>query len=181
MTLSNIYYYFKNIYFQIILDGVSYARKSGVKVGNECRILTNKFGSEPWLISIGNKVTITNGVTFLTHDGAAWLINDEKGRRYSFRKILIGSNVFVGVNTIIMPGVIIEDNVIVAAGSVVTKSISSGKIVGGNPAKIIGDFDEYRKKSLANFVSDSEMNYNIPYVDRVNNILDNSFKEYYQS
>jgi acetyltransferase-like isoleucine patch superfamily enzyme len=58
-----------------------------------------------------------------TMDLLGWLMNDGLGRRYLYRKIEIGNNVFVGVNAILMPGVKVEDNVTIAAGSVVTKSI----------------------------------------------------------
>jgi acetyltransferase-like isoleucine patch superfamily enzyme len=77
------------------------------------------------LISIGNNVTITSGVVLLTHDGFLWLMNDEKVRRYMYRRVSIGNNVIIGVNCIIMLGVKIEDNIIIAAGSIVTKSVPS--------------------------------------------------------
>jgi serine acetyltransferase len=56
--------------------------------------------------------------------------------------------VYIGNSAIILPGVTIEDNVIVGALAVVTKSIPSGVIVGGNPAKIIGKIEDYEKKIL---------------------------------
>lgn len=157
---------------------IKYARFLGVKVGSDCRIYTSKFGTEPWLIEIGTKVTVTSGVIFLTHDGSTWLINDKKGRRYLYRKIIIGNNVFIGVNSIILPGVKIDDNVIVAAGSIVTKSIPKGSIVAGNPAKIIGSYDLYKNQVLENYISDSELNFNLNYKNRINLVLDNSFKSY---
>jgi len=123
-----------------------YAKKIGVTIGRNCRIYTTKFGSEPWLIEIGNNVTITSNVVLLTHDGATWLIRDNLGRRYSYGKIIIKDNVFVGINSIIMPGVTIENNVIIAAGSVVTKSIHYGTVVAGNPAKVIGKYSDYYDK-----------------------------------
>ena len=135
--------------YSILFGRERYARKIGVTIGDDCRIYTRNFGSEPWLIEIGDRVTITAGVTLLTHDGATWLIRDKKGRRYSYGKVKIGSNVFVGINSIIMPGVIIGNKVIVAAGSVVTKSIPSGVIVAGNPAKIIGEFEQYESKVIS--------------------------------
>ena len=63
-----------------------------------------------------------------------------------FGKVEIKNNVYVGNNALIMPGVVIGNNVIVAAGSVVTKSIPDNSIVGGNPAKIIGVFEDFERK-----------------------------------
>jgi len=165
-------------YFILIKSGVEYARYKGVKVGHSCRIYTRNFGTEPFLIEIANKVTLTSGVKLLTHDGSTWLMNDKKGRRYLFRKISIGNNVFIGVNSIVMPGVKIEDNVIVAAGSVVTKSVPSGKIIGGNPARVIGDYDQYKMNVLKNYISDQDRNKNLDYKDDILSVLDNKFKDF---
>ena len=51
--------------------------------------------------------------------------------------IVLGKNVWVGSNAIILPGVMIGDNAIVGAGAVVTKDVEKNTIVGGNPAKLI--------------------------------------------
>lgn len=156
----------------------AYAKHKGVKMGKNCRIITTKFSTEPWLISIGNNVTITDNVYILTHDGSTWLMNDEKGRRYLFREVKIGNNVFIGVNSVILPGVIIEDEVIVAAGSVVTKSIPSGSIVAGNPAKIIGNYKEYEKTVLMTYISDQEIDKKLNYKKQTINALDKNFKKF---
>ena len=176
--MKRIFRLLVDAYHLITKSGVGFARYKGVKVGHSCRIYIRSFGSDSFLIEIGNKVTITSGVKIITHDGSTWLMNDEKGRRYLFKKVVIGNNVFVGVNAIIMPGVKIEDNVIVAAGSVVTKSIPSGKIVAGNPAKIIGEFDPSKKNVLENYISDKDRNKNLSYKEDILSVLDNSFKEY---
>ncbi len=176
--IKRILYLIKEAYLRLTKTQMNYAISKGVQVGSSCRIYTTKFGTEPWLISIGNKVTITSGVFFLTHDGSTWLMNDEKGRRYLYKKIIIKDNVFIGVNSIIMPGVIIEDNVIIAAGSVVTKSIPSGVIVGGNPAKIIGDYSNYKKQVLEAYPSDQDMDVSLNYKNRILNILNDNPKEY---
>jgi acetyltransferase-like isoleucine patch superfamily enzyme len=171
----------KKIFYFILslrLGKEYYAKKIGVRIGKGCRIYTYSFGSEPFLISIGNKVTITKGVTFITHDGSTWLISDKKGRRYLFRRIEIGDNVFIGMNSIILPGIKIGDNVIIAAGSVLTKSIPSNSVVGGNPAKLISTFESYKSKVLKNYISEDIFNEKIgkDYQEIVNQIVDNSFK-----
>ncbi len=105
-----------------------------------------KIPSEPHLVSIGNNVKISSGVLFVTHDILFYLINDNEeislgNRRKMFvGEIKIGNNVMIGANSIILYNVTIGDNVVIAAGSVVTKDVESGTIVGGNPAKVIGDF-----------------------------------------
>lgn len=174
----NVIYTLKEIIARLTRSGVGYARYKGVKIGENCRIYTRNFGSEPWMISVGNKVTITSGVKILTHDGSTWLFNDEKGRRYKFNQVIIGNNVFIGVDSIILPGVKIDDYVIVAAGSVVTKSVPSGVIVAGNPAKIIGSYHEFETKALEKFVSNQQMDFSKPYRERIEAIIDPEFKTY---
>lgn len=124
------------------------ARGAGVKIGTECRILSRISTSEPWLVTIGNRVTITGGVAFLTHDGTGYHVRDERGRRYRYAPITIGDDVFVGQNAILLPGVRIGHGSIVAAGSVVTKSVPDGMVVGGNPAKIITTRAEFEARAL---------------------------------
>lgn len=118
------------------------ARYLGVSVGTDCRILSLETGSEPWLITIGNRVTVSGGVQFLTHDGAGWLYNDESGRRFRYAAIDIGDDVFVGNRSILMPGVKIGNKCVIGAGSIVTKSIPEGSVVAGNPARHITSYDE---------------------------------------
>jgi acetyltransferase-like isoleucine patch superfamily enzyme len=168
----------KKFYILYTKGTVKYGRKIGVQIGEGCRIYTTQFGSEPFLIKIGNKVTITSGVKFITHDGSTWLMRDEKGRRYLFQRIDIGNNVFIGVNSIIMPGVKIEDNVIVAAGSIITKSIPSGVIVAGVPAKIIGSYSEIEKRMLDLYFSDKDLNKKLNYEERINSVLTTEFKPF---
>jgi len=78
---------------------VVYARKKGVKVGENCRIYIKNWGSEPFLVTIGDHVTVTSGVKFITHDGSTCLVKDDQGKRYQrFAPIQVGSHVFIGVN-----------------------------------------------------------------------------------
>lgn len=122
-----------------------YVRHQGVTIGKDCDIKRVSFGTEPYLITIGNHVQLTNGVRIFTH-GAAWVLREKYPDMDFFGKVEIKNNVYIGNNALIMPGVVIGNNVIVAAGSVVTKSIPDNSIVGGNPARIIGDLEEFEKK-----------------------------------
>lgn len=151
----------------------AYARHLGVTIGQGCRIYTTQWGSEPFLITIGDRVTVTSGVKILTHDGSTWLVRDNDQNRYQhYARVTIGNNVFIGVNAIILPGVTIADNVIVAAGAVVTKDVPANSVVGGNPAKVISDFDVYARKCRANFVNNCELDHIADYRDRVAHALD---------
>lgn len=64
-----------------------------------------------------------------------------------FGKVTIGDYVYLGNRVMVMPGVTIGDHVLVAAGSVVTKSIPSNVVVGGNPARILCSIDEYYNRN----------------------------------
>lgn len=83
---------------------------------------------------------------FFTHGGAN-VVRDMDPSFDCFGKIKIGNNVYIGNNTLVMPGVTVGDNVLIAAGSVVTKSIPSDVVVGGNPAKVICSRKEYYERN----------------------------------
>ena len=124
-----------------------YAKYLGVKIGKNCNIQDVSFGSEPYLVEIGNHVQITAGTKIFTH-GGGWVFRDKYPNFDYFGKVVIKDNVYIGNNCLIMPGVTIGSNVIIGAGSVVTKSVSDGKIVAGNPAKIIGETNELLERLL---------------------------------
>ncbi|WP_024911790.1 acyltransferase [Chania multitudinisentens] len=129
---------------------IKYARTLGVRIGKDCRIYIDKWGTEPELIEIGDNVTITGETVILTHDGSTCLVKNDNGNRYyRYAGVKIGNNVFIGYRSIIMPGVEIGNNVVVAAGSVVTRSVKSNSVVGGNPARFIRSFDEYMNKVIS--------------------------------
>ena len=132
-------------------DPISFARALGVSIGSDCRILgmsAGTFGSEPYLVSLGNHVEITSGVRFITHDGGVWTLRDRYPDLDVINPISIGNNVFIGMNAILLPGVEIGDNVVVAAGSVVTSNIEAGTVVGGVPARPISTINEYWERIL---------------------------------
>jgi acetyltransferase-like isoleucine patch superfamily enzyme len=126
-----------------------YKRHLKINMGNNVRI-TGKvsFGSEPYLIKIGDNVTITPNVMFITHDGGVAVFRDEYPGLNVYGKIEIGSNVFIGAGAIILPDVVIGDNVVIGAGSLVNKNVPANVVVAGVPAKVIRTLDEYKQLSL---------------------------------
>lgn len=135
-----------------------YARNLGVKIGKGCSIKTRNFGTEPYLIKIGNHVQVTDGVSFYTH-GGAWVLRDKYPDFDFFGKITIGDNVYIGNYVLIMPGVTIHDNVVIGAGSIVTKSIPENSVVAGVPAKVVGSIKDYEEKILPYNVNTKSMTY----------------------
>ena len=124
--------------------------RNGGKIGENCEIFPNvEFGSEPYLITIGNNVRITNGVKFVTHDGGVWVLRNLGLKDIDcFGEIIIGDNVHIGWNAIIMPNVKIGDNCVIGAGAVVTKDIPNNSIAVGIPARVIETVEEYEEKVL---------------------------------
>ncbi len=141
-------YLYRKLNLSIVVGEDDFIRLGG-KLGSDCEIYPNvEFGSEPYLIQIGNHVRITNGVRFVTHDGGVWVLRELGMENIDiFGKITIGNNVHVGWNAIIMPNVHIGNNVVIGAGAVVTKDIPDNSVAVGVPARVIETIDEYREKS----------------------------------
>jgi len=104
----------------------------GVSVGARSRIQSHSFVCE--LVEIGEDCVVAHGVMF---------INDQyrigapaRGRRELWQATRVGSRVFIGSNASILP-VSICDDVVVGAGSVVTKDITEAGIYAGNPARFV--------------------------------------------
>jgi len=136
-------------YLAIKKDPVCYARKMGARIGDNVRLIGfdyRTFGSEPYLVSIGNNVTITGQTRIITHDGAVSVFREKEPDIELCRPVVIGDNVFIGFRSIILSGVTIGNNVIIGAGSVVTTDIPDNSVAAGTPAKVIRTLDEYRNK-----------------------------------
>lgn len=154
----------KKFFLKIVkrINKIWYAKLLGVKLGENVRLIGNlNLGTEPYLISIGNHVTVSNDVSFITHDGATWVFKENKEYKdvVKYGKIKIGNNCFIGTKSILLPGIEIGDNSVVAAGSVVTKKFPSGVVIGGNPAKIIKTTKEFTQKCVENNKSYDIENY----------------------
>lgn len=124
-------------------------RAAGAAIGDRCRIESLSFGSEPYLVTIGDHVTIGAGVRFITHDGGVWVFRDRYPDLDLFGSISIGDNCFIGMDAIILPDVSIGRNTVIGAGSVVTKSIPSDSVAAGAPARVLKSKDQYEQEVLA--------------------------------
>lgn len=121
--------------------------------GENCYYCTSNIPEEPYLVKIHDNVVIAANVTFITHD----VMNDMLARKiganpgeqlseYHMGTIEIFDNVAIGSNVTLLYNTKIGPNAIIAAGSVVTKDVPEGAIVGGNPAKVIGSVDKIIEK-----------------------------------
>jgi acetyltransferase-like isoleucine patch superfamily enzyme len=112
------------------------ARHNGCQIGTGCFIGSKFWSSEPYLIKIGNNCAITSGVKIFTHGGAR-VMRHKHPNFDCFGKVVIGDYVYIGSNSLIMPGVTIGNNVTIGAGSVVAKCIPDNVVAVGNPCRII--------------------------------------------
>ena len=126
---------------------VQYARFIGVTIGKNCRLLNVSFSTEPYLIKIGNHVSATS-VRFETHDGGVWCVREKYPEIDIIKPIIIGDNVYIGYEAVILPGVTIGNNVVIGARSVVTKDVPSNCVAVGSPDRVIKSLNDYEKKSL---------------------------------
>lgn len=117
--------------------------------------------SDTKCIRIHDNVKVAADVRFINHDVFYDMYAHMTGQEWhqNLGCIEIMEDVCIGQAAIIMPGVRIGPRAIVAAGSVVTKDVEPGTIVGGNPAKVIGDFDSLMEKQR-------EMSQNVVVDDR---------------
>lgn len=122
-----------------------YYRKSGAVIGDNTYIGPNVYldvNHKPGKVVIGDNCYITRNCILLTHSdsymgGPLHLLKDKGGERI-IGDVVIGNNVFIGVNSVVLPNVTIGDNAVIGALSLVTKDVPEGAIVGGVPAKFLG-------------------------------------------
>lgn len=144
------------------INPLRYWKKKGVKFGKNVIINSSvSFGSEPYLIEIGDNCKITSDVCFISHDGGVHVfrvLNQEDNEIDLFRgKTIVGDNTFIGNRAAIMPGVKIGKNCIIGFGSIVSKDIPDNSVACGVPARVIESIDEYRDKNNRWFLKTKKM------------------------
>lgn len=112
-------------------------------MGEACSIQTNVVITDPAYVRMGDNVRLS-GCTLFGHDGSVNMLNRAFGLKLDHvGPIDLRDNVFIGHNAIVLPGVTIGPNAIVAAGAVVTRDVPENTIVGGVPAKVVCALDEH--------------------------------------
>ena len=134
---------------------LKYLRNQGALIGDRTRLncSVNAFGSEPYLIMVGEDCLFSSGVCFFTHDGGIKVLSDLgffDGKRMDIvAPIKIGNNVYIGTGAYILPGVTIGDNCIIGASAVVTRNIPRNSVAVGVPAHVIRTIDEYYQNAMS--------------------------------
>lgn len=137
-----------------------YLRKKGVTVGEG----TMFFGSvevdvtRPYLVEIGSNCVLTDGVRILTH-GFDWVILKRIYHELlgSSGKVVIEDNVFIGMDSVILPGTRIGKNTIIGAGSIVTGDIPPDSVAVGNPCKVKMSITEYYEKRKREYIKEAKL------------------------
>ena len=161
---------------------MEYLKKKKVfaAVGEHCFFQSTILPAEPFLVSFGDNVAVAAGARIITHSIANTIFNYEDKtnvHRCRFAEVKIGNNVYIGADAIINFGVTIGNNCIIAAGAVVTKDVPDGSVVGGVPAKIIGSYDEVKRKSLEFSEPINKLNVNPPTVENMMKALEKAKSE----
>jgi acetyltransferase-like isoleucine patch superfamily enzyme len=117
-------------------------RWRGVKMGKDCFIdptatLETAFAEN---ITLGNDVRITVGAIIMTHIKAPHYLRDTGMVPVVLAPVEIKDHAFIGVNSVIMPGITVGKASVVASGAVVVSNVPDYSMVAGNPAKVVKQF-----------------------------------------
>lgn len=118
--------------------------KVGLTLGKDINLHEDCYfdSAHCYLITIEDNCTLAPNVTLLAHDASTrFLVGYTK-----IGKIHIKTKSFIGQGSTVLPGITIGPNAVVAAGSMVTKDVPPGAVVGGTPAKFIMSVEDYIKK-----------------------------------
>jgi acetyltransferase-like isoleucine patch superfamily enzyme len=122
-------------------------RSLGIRsIGSNTHVNRGVVFTDPAFVCIGSNVVISD-CAILGHDGSAQVLSAAYGVPLdAVGKVDIKDNVFIGWGVVILPGVTIGPNAVVAAGAVVKEDVPPGAVVGGVPARQVGTVDELVRK-----------------------------------
>ena len=132
-----------------------YLKKMGVQIGKNFKIYTPTETvidtQNPYMLRIGDDVSLTGPVTIMTHDYSWKVFKVMDGRILGNQQpVIIGNNVFIGWGATILAGSKIGNNVIIGAKSLVTSDCESNSVYAGNPAKRIMSIEELASRREKN-------------------------------
>lgn len=139
---------------------LNYLRSKGVKIGKRCILRspgsTRIDTQRPELITIGNNVDMNKNFQILTHDWGSLVFRAKyHDLLNSTGKVVIGDNIYFGTDVIVLGGATIGNNCIIAAGSIVTKSIPDNSVAAGVPCRVLCTLDEYYAKRKQKALSEA--------------------------
>lgn len=140
--------FWERLYMKAYIEICKY---QGLKLGKDVKVFERVyFGSEPFLIEIGDKTQIAGGTRFVNHGGTTKTIRRLAGFEdiRIFGRIKIGKNCTIGSNCVIQQDVEMGDNCILGAGSILTHSIPDNVVFSGNPARFICSTEQYAESLL---------------------------------
>lgn len=156
--MKRLFELIRNFYWNAVASPEKQARHLGVKIGKHCLINTRYWSTEPYLVTIGDNVQLTRCVSIHTH-GGGYAVRQLYPDFEVFGKVIIEDWAYIGAFSQIMPGVTIGEGALVAAGSVVTKSVAPHTVVGGNPARYICTTEEYYERNKLYNTKTKGLNY----------------------
>jgi len=123
-------------------------RLRGVKIGKDCYIDPNAIieTAYPENITIGNDVRVTARAIIMTHIKAPHYLRDSGIMPVVLKPVVLEDHSFIGVNSVIMPGVRVGEASVVASGAVVLTNVPPYTMVAGNPAKVVKTFPRPQEK-----------------------------------
>lgn len=132
---------------------IAYLRQKGCQIGENVQLncAIKAFGTEPYLITLGNHVLIATDVHLITHDGGIHVLRnlgDVSQKSDKIAPIWVENNVYIGAGAYIMPGVKIGDNCIIGAGAVVTRDVPPDSVAVGIPARVVESVEDYCTHTL---------------------------------